>query len=162
MLKHAFKQTEFSLAEILEWLYLVSKHDIVILHWTIWSTAVGSVEKLGSTWRGKFEVHQDSVKLRRPCLKARLFKWSCKAGKKKRGGGLKSPTYLYSMQRKDNPEIMHWVLTLAKSKYSLSLQHFSLLTLSHEELCPPYKVSPIQSVPHTSATYTSCHRGRRY
>lgn len=156
MLKHAFKQTEFSLAEILEWLYLVSKHDIVILHWTIWSTAVESVEKLGSTWRGKFEGHQDSVKLRRPCLKARLFKWSCKAGKKKGGEGrLKSPTYLYSMQRKDNPEIMHWVLTLAKSKNSLSLQHFSLLTLSHEELCPPYKVV-------TSATYTSCHRGRRY
>lgn len=48
---------------------------------------MGSVEKLGSTWRGKFEGHQDSVKLRRPCLKARLFKWSCKAGKKKKGGG---------------------------------------------------------------------------
>lgn len=45
MLRHAFKQIDFSLAEIYEWLDLVLKHNMVLSRWTIWSAAAGSVKQ---------------------------------------------------------------------------------------------------------------------
>lgn len=75
MLRHVFKEIDFSLAEIHEWFDLVPRHDTVILHWTIWSAAVGTVEQ-GEVRKhsgGRFGGHQGLCKVENPIKKQELF-----------------------------------------------------------------------------------------